>query len=294
MEIKEIIAALEVNTGKFPREALAEAISQKDAIIPELFKFIEFAKINAERIEKNEIDRMGHIYAFFLLAQFRERSAFAPIVDFFTSIPSETVFDITGDVITEDLGRILASVYDGDIAPVKKIIEDENIDEYIRSACLECLTTLVAVGIKTREEIVSYYTRLFHGGLKWEDSPIWDHLVCASADLHPEELYGDICKAYKEGLVSDCYISLKGVDIRKSKTIDAVLADLRNNHSHTLIADTIKEMEWWACFKNKSKPSREISERPILPVEKRNSPKIGRNDPCSCGSEKKYKKCCGK
>lgn len=22
--------------------------------------------------------------------------------------------------------------------------------------------------------------------------------------------------------------------------------------------------------------------------------KIGRNDPCSCGSEKKYKKCCGK
>ncbi len=23
-------------------------------------------------------------------------------------------------------------------------------------------------------------------------------------------------------------------------------------------------------------------------------PKIGRNDPCSCGSGKKYKKCCGK
>lgn len=26
----------------------------------------------------------------------------------------------------------------------------------------------------------------------------------------------------------------------------------------------------------------------------RESPKIGRNDPCSCGSGKKYKKCCGK
>ena len=24
------------------------------------------------------------------------------------------------------------------------------------------------------------------------------------------------------------------------------------------------------------------------------SPKIGRNDPCPCGSGKKYKKCCGK
>lgn len=27
---------------------------------------------------------------------------------------------------------------------------------------------------------------------------------------------------------------------------------------------------------------------------RRTSPKVGRNDPCSCGSGKKYKKCCGK
>jgi len=25
----------------------------------------------------------------------------------------------------------------------------------------------------------------------------------------------------------------------------------------------------------------------------RDTPKIGRNDPCPCGSGKKYKKCCG-
>ena len=29
-------------------------------------------------------------------------------------------------------------------------------------------------------------------------------------------------------------------------------------------------------------------------VEQRKVDKIGRNDPCSCGSGKKYKKCCGK
>jgi preprotein translocase subunit SecA len=27
---------------------------------------------------------------------------------------------------------------------------------------------------------------------------------------------------------------------------------------------------------------------------RREAPKVGRNDPCSCGSGKKYKKCCGK
>ena len=33
-----------------------------------------------------------------------------------------------------------------------------------------------------------------------------------------------------------------------------------------------------------------IGEKPIV----REEPKVGRNDPCPCGSGKKYKKCCGK
>ena len=28
-------------------------------------------------------------------------------------------------------------------------------------------------------------------------------------------------------------------------------------------------------------------------LETKSEPKIGRNDPCKCGSNKKYKKCCG-
>ncbi len=30
------------------------------------------------------------------------------------------------------------------------------------------------------------------------------------------------------------------------------------------------------------------------PQVRREAPKVGRNDPCSCGSGKKFKKCCGK
>jgi SEC-C motif-containing protein len=29
------------------------------------------------------------------------------------------------------------------------------------------------------------------------------------------------------------------------------------------------------------------------PTLRREEPKVGRNDPCSCGSGKKFKKCCG-
>jgi len=34
--------------------------------------------------------------------------------------------------------------------------------------------------------------------------------------------------------------------------------------------------------------------RPSVEQYKRSEPKVGRNDPCTCGSGKKYKKCCGK
>jgi preprotein translocase subunit SecA len=33
-------------------------------------------------------------------------------------------------------------------------------------------------------------------------------------------------------------------------------------------------------------------EKPLVPIQ-RAEPKVGRNDPCPCGSGKKYKKCCG-
>jgi preprotein translocase subunit SecA len=35
----------------------------------------------------------------------------------------------------------------------------------------------------------------------------------------------------------------------------------------------------------------ELALNPVLPVKV--EPKPGRNDPCPCGSGKKYKKCCG-
>ena len=35
-------------------------------------------------------------------------------------------------------------------------------------------------------------------------------------------------------------------------------------------------------------------EQPVQTTVVNNDPKIGRNDPCSCGSGKKYKNCCGK
>ena len=35
-----------------------------------------------------------------------------------------------------------------------------------------------------------------------------------------------------------------------------------------------------------------VGVEPTTPI-RRDTPKVGRNDPCPCGSGKKFKKCCG-
>jgi hypothetical protein len=57
-----------------------------------------------------------------------------------------------------------------------------------------------------------------------------------------------------------------------------------------------KENEGFRFFetKNFTKYRKTVSEFPSLPSKTKAIKKIGRNDLCPCGSQQKYKKCCGK
>ncbi len=55
----------------------------------------------------------------------------------------------------------------------------------------------------------------------------------------------------------------------------------------------IKENGRWYYSGRQSRVSPPVSTPPSKPFI-RDQPKVGRNDPCPCGSGRKYKKCCGK
>ena len=54
------------------------------------------------------------------------------------------------------------------------------------------------------------------------------------------------------------------------------------------------ELDRMLNYVDASKEEEEVAAMRTLPPITRDAPKIGRNDPCPCGSGKKYKKCCGK
>ena len=55
--------------------------------------------------------------------------------------------------------------------------------------------------------------------------------------------------------------------------------------NHHEVSNFVKEEDGW-----KFADGELVGEKPIV----REEPKVGRNDPCPCGSGKKYKKCCGR
>ena len=249
METPEILQALERYTRTFPREALEEAMQRPEEMTPELLCILEYTVANAAALAQEESDNpyFAYMYAMFLLAQFRETRAY-PLVVQFARLPEDVLRGLVSDFITEDLACVLASVCGGDTTLIKALIEDPNVEEYVRSSAVRSLLYLVAAGDKSRDEVMSYFKELFDGRLERSFSPAWNALASCATDLYPEEVYDRIIAAYKDGLVEPFFMRIEEVDEAMALDRREVLERLPNG-APVYIQDVVEEMEWWACIR---------------------------------------------
>jgi hypothetical protein len=282
MDVQQILGELEFLQEEFPREAVEAAVAQREQIVPELLRILEQSTAQARDGQLPD-EYMANVYAMYLLAQFRETRAYPLLIEFL-SLPGETALDATGDVITEDMDRILASVCGGDIAPMIGLALDEDANEYVRGAALRGVRVLYLAGRMSRDEAVAAYRDLFRRARR-EYSAFWDQLISAVTFMGPEELMDEIRQAYDEDLVDSFFISMDDVERALAQGQDRTLQELRE-HRKGLIDDTAAELESWARLPPEPVESASQGQRIV-------GPKIGRNQPCPCGSGKKYKKCCG-
>jgi len=288
MDVQPILAQLERNEGHFPKAAIREAIEHRSEIIPLLLDVLVAVARDPQSFA-GDLKRMSHIYAMYLLAQFRETRAYPLLVQIF-SAPGETPLDLAGDVVTEDLGSILASVSDGDMSGMTSLAENDGANEYVRSAALKGLVTLVACGKRSRDEVMAY----FRGLLRTLDripSNVWNSLASHCADLYPGEVMEDLRSAFEEGLIESLYIGWE--DIENALRAGKNAAMVRLKQRYLLIEDVEKEIGWWACFEENKRKWDSAKIRFPAPAPNLR-PRVGRNEPCPCGSGKKFKRCCGR
>jgi Protein of unknown function (DUF1186)/SEC-C motif len=291
--------------------ALLAAVAQRDAITPELIAAIDRVSADPAHYLEDREDCL-HLFAIYLLAQFREARALDAFLRFF-SLPGEQALDLTGDMVTENGAAVLASVCGGDPAPLFKLIHDEAVNQFVRGQAIDGLMVQFVWGERPRDAIVEDLRLLFHMLPRPGEACVWAGLTSLICDFQVPELAAEARQAFDEGLVDESFLDVTYFDETLSDPSQSWLEDFRHRNAPI---DAVAECSMWLCCRDDNEDldpwedAEEIDPEDcsddalgLLPDEVPNLPKpvpyvaphkVGRNEPCPCGSGKKYKKCCGR
>ena len=294
--------------------ALQAAASQREALAPVLVARLLQATIEPQRWIGNE-GRPSPVFLAYLAAAWRLTDAH-PLLVALLRLPPDDCDAVLGDFITEGARLTLADTWPGDLRAIEALALDERAEPFARGAALNAAALLAARGAIPRETALGLLTRGAALSLDPEreaDADFAGQIVSTALDLRAWELRGTVTILFERELVDPFFCG----------ELDEVLAKLPEGAAFTPderrfpppITDAWEEVRDWHYFDElrpgRRPKSRRISDAPPpgLPAPatsapewaepsapatyRRAPPKPGRNDPCPCGSGKKYKKCCG-
>jgi uncharacterized protein len=277
-----------------PRAALKQAADRWPEVGPALVAMLEAVAEGDAVTDRTEAILFFGIY---LMAQASEIRAFRPLCTI--AAHDAQIERLIGDGVTEDLPLILARTYDGDPAPLRMLIEAADADEFARNASFAALSWLTATGRIDRDE-TARYLRDLHATLQPQDASwVWVGWQQAIARLGLDELVPLVEDAFNRGWVEPMALSLHHFheDLQAARqTADP--ADVFDQHDKDdgRLNDIVDHLSGWVGFAPEQKPIPKLKVSPpgrvtdtIIHNPYRN---VGRNDPCPCGSGKKFKKCC--
>jgi len=270
-----------------PVEAIRAATADRTIVAPLLLEAIDRCEPTSE-VEEN-----GLFIAFHLLGQWREQSAYRSLARFLRRPDAELVL---GDATTETSHRVMASVFDGDPRPIYDIIRDAEADEFVRGRIFDTLVILVFRGELDRTAVADFLRSAFDDLQPQEQCFVWDGWQGAIALLALTELEPLVREAFRRGFIDEMSTSLKDFEDDLRQACAGRPLQPWQHKEYEPFGDVIDELSGWAGFKPKQPRDHSASDWrsdpwPAMPARNpfRN---VGRNDPCPCGSGKKFKKCC--
>lgn len=287
-EIQNAIKEITYRSEKFPKEAFRIITANKEKAIPYLREAVDCAI--SKGVELDE-DKQLHFYALYLLGEFQDRASFSKIMEL-VSLPGDTVEYLIGDCVTSGLSDILYSTYDGNIALLKTSIQNRDIDEFVRSAMLDVMAQLYLDGILEESEWKEFLKENVYDGRAYDY--LYDTIGYILCQCHFIDMLSEIRYMFDNDLLDETSMG------KYDSYVDAMFEYQENGVSlcetSFNAADTLRH---WAMFsESEDDISNESDVDKMLHALERewNQPvpkkKIGRNDPCPCGSGKKYKHCC--
>lgn len=274
--------------------AYRAANEHRQAAVP---AFIEYIEATADA---NDLGRASEFEAVFwllcMLAEWRETRAYRPVARLFRCDP-QFLDDLMDNAISENCHRFMASVFDEDLDVLFDIIRDEKADEYVRSGMFD---TLTIIGIRQPEhrDTIKEFAREFATS-HFSEAPdyVWCGWVLCIAYLGFEEMKPLVRYMFSADRITDDIMEFRHFEEDLEKGLDP-------ERREKTLQD--KQFSLWDDTLDFIPTEHEGDEKPLPPSTPNNASslkpnikrpqvapvKIGRNDPCPCGSGKKYKNCC--
>ena len=274
-----------------PIEALRAAGAERASALPIFLDAIEEYLTPGGR----PISPDALFFVFHLLGEWQEKSAYRPLARLLRC-PRDKLDPVLGDAITTTTHRVMAAVYDGDPDPLYQIILDAEADEFVRSRMCEALA-MATFDSETQRTDAARFLRACYSELKPQaECFVWNGWQSAIALLGLADLKPLVEQAFARGSISTSWLSFVHFEQDLELTINDPSALAHRSHREfSLFGDTIEELSGWYCFSSKAQRNAERASTSLDqlvwsgPQAKR---KVGRNDPCPCGSGRKFKKCC--
>ncbi|WP_316250575.1 DUF1186 domain-containing protein [Catenovulum sp. 2E275] len=314
MNVEQILAAFtQADDNELPLAGIEAAKANWALFYPELVKVIdefiaEPASLSAER--QNIL-----FYGTFLLAELKYTPALDKVLELFACqdtflTPIESVF---GDTLTELVPSLFYILADGNPEVLSDFILGDHLAMYSKGSAIEVVFAQFEAGVVSRAQLVDYIslwknTFLISTGIT--HNFLMSVLATSCIDYQINEFKNEFIALCNKKVFDEDRASLAEIkawddtDGLKQIELGFIQADFNlvetfeswgmKDEGATLSEASVEEEMRRLLGENNPFANTIFDEDFIMEnsVPVSSLTKVGRNDPCPCGSGKKYKKCC--
>lgn len=289
MTPEQIFTALAMPEG-LPHDAMIAAGERREEMIPVFLDLIHrLQRSNVDSVADDDLS--SFLFAFFLLGEWREARAYRPLTALLRH-DSEFLDVLLGDALADGTARVIVGVFDGDLMPILGIIEDEAADMFVRSQMIDALVLIARDCPHLASEVKAFMEWFDDAGFDKPDV-LWENWAFAVAELGLAHLDPLVRQAFEDERIPP---ELSTVDHFQRALEDAVATGtsrwFHESRKTGPIESAVDELSGWYCFSDAASRDQMAIHNALGETFERETPKVGRNDPCPCGSGKKFKKCC--
>lgn len=190
---------------------------------------------------------------------------------------------------------IVAGVFDGDVEALLGMVSDRSIDQFVREQILRAATFLTWNGSIRHDRMRRLLVAFVEDQLAEDEDQAWYGWQQAIALLGMRELAPLVHRAIDEGRIPDWMLVRREFDDTLTDAERRPEDATRFKDVNLGYIDDVADALAWTDYDDATDQlSDEDLDTEWIPTEPVRNPfrNVGRNDPCPCGSGKKYKKCC--